>query len=230
MESLTISVACYKDDGNLTLLLTELTGLYTELSAKYDLHFLFVDDGSKDQSVSRLENFCRDKENCEIHVHAENQGFGTTFKEVFTLPKTDWVFFNTGDYQFPAKNFFLMQQEMHQADIILGERLLRNDNWKRKLNSKVYNGCVSLFMRQKVKDVNSILLFKSAVFETIHLKGNSAFVNAEFLLKADRQGYRIKTTTIEHRERLFGKGSGGKWSVIIPTMIDFIKYLVIRKN
>jgi glycosyltransferase involved in cell wall biosynthesis len=227
--SVTIAIATYNDEGSIEKVLLELDNLLFQMSSVFTFEILFVDDGSSDQSIKILEKYQLGKNNVKIHKNQINLGFGKTFKLLFTLPKSEWVFFNTGDNQFPMSNFEILLKEMDKADIIVGIRKLRKDNWKRRLNSRVYNWSINLFLNQKVSDVNSILLFKRMILDKIDLKGNSAFINAELILKADRQNIKIKTCQIEHRERNHGVGSGGKWHVIYPTIFDFLNYIVRRK-
>ncbi|MCB0540869.1 MAG: hypothetical protein KDE33_25370, partial [Bacteroidetes bacterium] len=110
-------------------------------------------------------------------------------------------------------------------DLIIGKRNKRSDNLYRRLNSKMYNLVISLLARKKITDVNSIVLFKSEILKNLNLKSTSAFINAEFILKALEKNYKFIEVPIIHQSRKHGRGSGGKWSVIKKVIKDVIKYM-----
>ena len=55
----------YNEEGNINLLYEAITKVAQELTADYDLEFVFINDGSRDKSLSILEQIAsKDKSWC----------------------------------------------------------------------------------------------------------------------------------------------------------------------
>jgi glycosyltransferase involved in cell wall biosynthesis len=222
--NVTFSIPAYNDADALRSLLEEIL-LIRYKYATHDYPVLIIDDCSSDNTLDVALDFADQHQNVQVIRHSKNYGFGLTFKEAFNLPKTDWVFFLTGDNQFPAENILTLQRDMGSNDIVIGRRAKRKDNLTRRINSKIYNMVISVIAGSKITDVNSTILFKKEILSKIELSSQSAFVNAEFLLKAIKSGYSFTETDVVHKERLHGVGSGGRISVIFPVIGDVLRYI-----
>jgi hypothetical protein len=224
---LTISIPTYNDNKSLIKLVDEAHAVCTEQKITFDI--LIVNDGSGDNTLEVAGQLAQKYNNISILNHEKNLGFGPTLKQVFTTPKTEWILFLPGDNQFPASNlntFFTLKDEY---DFVLGKRTIRKDSALRILYAGFYNRLVSLLGGYPVADVNGIVFFKTAIFEKVKLKSTSSFIHAELFLEANRNKYKVKEVAIIHKEREFGKGSGGKWTVIIPSVLDLFMYVLKKK-
>ncbi len=226
---LTISIPAYNDELSLLQLVEDIRVECEKHNIHYDI--LIINDGSSDNTAAVANSLSGKYNNISVFQHNRNLGFGPTLKEVFTSPTTEWILFLPGDNQFPASNLDTFLRYKNDFDFILGKRKIRKDNLLRLLYAGFYNRLVSFLSGHKVEDVNGIVFFKSVVFEKIRLRSVSSFIHAELFLEAKRNGYKVAEVAIEHREREFGKGSGGKWSVIVPSVIDLFFYVIKhRKN
>ena len=223
-KEITVSVPCYNDSGSLIAFHGQLVD-FASSNLDLRLFFLFIDDGSTDNTRAVLDEIKKRTPRCEIVYHRENLGFGPTFREAFTLPKTEYVFFIPADGQFPIKSLRDLASSIQDKDFVLGIRKIRKDNVYRRFNSMLYNRIVSMTAGVEIQDVNSIVLFRNNIVKNVFLKSNSAFVNAELVLEALKGGFRLGQVEIEHAPRRYGTGSGGKVSVIVPTALDFFRYL-----
>jgi len=221
--SVTLSIPVYNDASSLKTLTEEISS-FLDRHDSFEISILIIDDCSSDQTFDIANAFAGQNPNAQIIHHSENYGFGPTFKEAFYTPQSDWVFFLTGDNQFPVENLLRLQERMNDCNLIVGRRAVREDNWRRRMNSKIYNAVISLLARRKITDVNSTLLFRREILDKVELNSQSAFINAEFLLKAINSGYSFTEIDIIHKERLHGVGSGGKLNVIFPVIRDVLRY------
>lgn len=227
MKTLTISIPVYNDGNTIAQLIEEIFSLKNKLPL---FKILIINDGSSDNTLKVVKNLKEIYPDIEIANHSINLGFGSTIAEVVKLPDTEWIVFLSGDYQFPAKNILTLWNEKQNVDFILGVRKERKDSWNRKINSIIYNKIIELFSRRKVEDINSIFLCKSTIFKNIEFKSKSAFIHAEIIIRTIRRGNAFKTIKIEHQPRKHGKGSGGKLRIIIPTVIDLLRFILRGKN
>ncbi len=141
------------------------------------------------------------------------------------VPKSEWVLFLPGDNQFPVSNLLKFLKLKDDYDYILGIRKDRQDMIHRILYANIYSWLVSSLSGFKVTDVNSIVFFRSEIFDKINLKGNSGFVHAEFFIRSAKANFRMVEMEVLHQEREFGKGSGAKFTVALRIFRDLFLYL-----
>ncbi len=70
----TIIVPCYNESESLHFLANTLRGVEASLEDRYDLRFIFVDDGSADGTPSLLAKLFGHRSNCAIVSHPTNRG------------------------------------------------------------------------------------------------------------------------------------------------------------
>jgi glycosyltransferase involved in cell wall biosynthesis len=223
IQSLTISIPAYNDSQSLIKLVEECQTLCKQL--QLDFEMLIINDGSYDDTLKVAQDLANKYGNIKIVSHGKNLGFGETLKKVFMLPKTEWVLFLPGDNQFPVFNLIKFLEMKDNYDYILGFRKERKDTVNRKLYSLFYNRVVSFLSGYKVRDVNSIVFYRSKIFDVIQLKGNSAFVHAEFFIRTSKANFRIAEMEVLHQEREFGFGSGGNLKVAANAFRELFLYL-----
>lgn len=223
-QTITISIPCYNDMYSIQSLFQEL---YSQYGKQKHIHFLLIDDGSSDNTAQVLKRIQQKYKRVELICHTQNMGFGFTIKEAVTTPKTDVILFLPGDNQFRSDAAQALIDEIikSDADYILGIRKNRKDNIYRKFLSNGYNSLISTLSKHKVSDINSIFIVKRDALDGIQLKSKSAFIHAEIYLELYKSGKDRSTIIIPHHPRLHGKGSGGKLKTILPTVIEFFKYL-----
>ncbi len=226
---ITFSIPAYNDECTLENLVNECIDFANQYNFNY--RFLLIDDGSTDNTkfvIKKLEN---KYDFISAIYHPENLSFGPTLKEVFTLPKTEWICFLPGDHQFSAFDFLNPSLEFtNEYDFILGKRVKRADNIYRLIISKFYNFCISIISNTKVNDVNSSVLFKRKIVDSVIFKGRSAFVHAELYLNTYYQGFKIIEVPINHREREYGKAGGSKLKVLFATIRDMISFAINKQD
>jgi glycosyltransferase involved in cell wall biosynthesis len=222
MKSITISIPVYNNAETIFGLIVESSKILSLLTNDYEI--VVINDGSDDETMDVLQNIKDDK--VKVFTHNNNEGFGRTLKEVFTIPTKEWIFFIPGDGQISPKEIFKLKKYTNDYDLILGLRNNRQDGLLRKSISFLYNCLVSLVGFKLVRDVNSVVLCNKKVFEDIEIRSNSAFVHAEIFLKVVKRGFKICEVKIDHMKRKFGKSGAMKIKVIIYTIIDFVKYIM----
>lgn len=227
IQSLTISIPAYNDSRSLVKLVNESEALCRSLNIDFEI--LIVNDGSYDNTLKVAEDLAVKYGNIQVISHEKNLGFGETLKKVFMLPKTQWVLFLPGDNQFPVSNLLKFLEIKDNYDYILGYRKDRQDSNSRKLYSLFYNWLVCNLSGYQVKDVNSVVFYRSQILNKIQLKGKSAFVHAEFFISASREKFRIAEIEVLHQEREFGFGSGGNFRVMAGTIKELFLYIAKKK-
>jgi dolichol-phosphate mannosyltransferase len=219
---LTVSIPAYNDSISLRLLVNDIQSYFKKFDFRYGV--LIINDGSSDATHQVIEELKVQYTNVSSIHHEQNLGFGKTLKKVFTLPKSEWILFLPGDYQFTVENIDRFLMLKNQFDFMIGFRKTRKDNINRKLYSYVYNKLISSLFGYEVHDVNSIVFFKTSLLKSIILSSSSAFIHAELFIKMMKVQVKCVEIEVIHKKRAFGFGAGANLNVIFNTLKDLIKY------
>jgi polysaccharide deacetylase family protein (PEP-CTERM system associated) len=90
-QPVTIIVPCYNEELVLPYLGNTLRSVQTELSDRYELHFIFVDDRSTDDTRVVLERVFGDWNECRILRHERNQGVAAAIRTGLRHAETEVV-------------------------------------------------------------------------------------------------------------------------------------------
>lgn len=227
MTSITISIPAYNEAQNIGVLIEDVILEIRDIH-EFAFQILVIDDGSYDDTPKILSSLSKKYPIIKIHTHKKNMGFGQTIKEVFQMPKSDWVLFISGDNQFPASNIPILIEYIQEFDFILGYRAVRIDNYLRRFISYFYNKVISVIVKREIKDTSSIALVKFDLLQSLSLNSKSGFIHAEILLKSLKKGCKFIEVPILHNERSYGEASGGKLKTILFTIFELFKYSIGR--
>jgi len=221
ISSISIVIPAYNDETTVGRLIRDADALVRDLCNDYEI--VCTNDGSRDNTLSLLKEIAASLPKLKIINHEVNQGFGKTIRELYLSGTKDVILSLPGDYQYAPKELLTMAQGLKDHDLIIGLRVKRNDPPRRKLQSQVYNLMLRTLYGSRLKDVNSIKLFKRAILEKINLESQTAFVDAELCIRAQQAGFKVVEIPIEHLPRISQGASGGKLSVIWETFSDLVK-------
>ncbi len=214
LPSLSILIPAFNDEKTIGKVIGEA-------KAAKPSKIIIIDDGSTDTSEEILKKF----KGITLIMHPKNEGYGRTIKELYYSGNSDWLFTVPGDYQVGAKELLKLLPYTDSADMIIGWRKERKDPLSRLIQSAMYKSLLWILFGIQLHDVNSIRLIRRNMMDTIKLESNSAFVDAELAIKAIKAGLRILEVPISHRASVkTGRGGGGKWWTIVPTIWEMVKY------
>jgi glycosyltransferase involved in cell wall biosynthesis len=213
-------IPAYNDETTVGKLISDSEKVLQKFCPDYEI--IVTNDGSKDGTLAVLKNCAEENPRIRIINHEVNQGYGATIRELYRSGSKDLIFSLPGDYQYAPKELLVMSQGLRNHDFVIGLRLHRSDPWRRKLQSHVYNLMLRMIYGHRHKDVNSIKLFRRSILERVDLHSQSAFVDAELCIRAEKRGYKVVEIPIEHLPRLSQGASGGKISVISQTFKDLV--------
>lgn len=213
MPSLTIASSAYNEEESLERMVCHWLELVPSLADDYEI--LLVNDGSTDRTAEIMEKLRQANPHVRVIHHESNLGFrgfartlcDNATKELFVAISCD------GEYELEAIRP-MMRMVQDGYDVVIGVRKqLPNYNRYRKIVSRSYNRLVKLFFGNDFKDAGSLKLFRLSVLRSVDVISQSAFMNAERLIKAERSGFKIGTVEIEQHSRLGGRarGAGLKW-------------------
>jgi glycosyltransferase involved in cell wall biosynthesis len=221
LSSVSLIIPAYNDEETVGRLIDDADTLLSQVCSDYEI--VLVNDGSKDRTLSVIQSRVDTNPRVRLINHEHNKGFGYTIRELYLAGNKELIFSLPGDYQYAPKEILQMAKGLRDHDFVIGLRVNRNDPFRRKMQSRVYNLMLRTFYGHKHKDVNSIKLFRRSILDKIELLSYSPFVDAELCIRAERAGFRVIEIPIEHLPRMTQGASGGKFSVIWETFSDLFK-------
>ena len=228
IPSLTISIPAYNEEAALGGVLEEAHHTLNEL--EIDGEILVIDDGSRDATAAIAQRWADADRRIRIVRHERNMGFGVTLREIFQLPVKDWIFFVPGDGQIPVREVRPLLARAHESPFLLGWRRDRADPASRRVQAHLYNLVISLVLGRRIHDVDSVVLARRDVVQSITLRARSVFLHAELVLEAERRCVRVLEVPIAHRPRQGGAPQGARPGTILRTIRDVARYVVDRRR
>ena len=176
------------------------------LTAEYEI--LVIDDGSTDATAAVAAAQARQRPAVRILRQPRNLGYGAALRRGFQAASKSLVAFTDADCQFDVRELDRLVLLARHHDIACGYRIERQDPWRRKLYSKVYNGLVRLLLGTGVRDCDcAFKLFRRELVQSLPLTTDGFFINAELLAQARLRGQSIVEVGVTHRPRLHGQST-----------------------
>jgi polyisoprenyl-phosphate glycosyltransferase len=206
MKKLSIIVPCYNEQENVQLFFQETEKNVIEIPV--EVEYVFVDDGSKDQTLSVLRNLA--EKNKSVHYISFSRNFGkeSAILAGFQYSSGDAVILIDADLQHPPSLIPIMWRLYEEGyDQVIAKRNRKGENFvRRKLSNLFYrmaNRLVEVTMTSGVGDFR--LLSRRALDALLRLTEYNRFSKGLFAWI----GFHEKI--IEYDNQLRANGSG-KWS------------------
>jgi len=217
-----VVVPLFNEEANVPILQSELRAALGGL----DHEIIFVDDGSIDRTVERIENAV----NVRVLRFAKNAGQTAAIYAGLQTARGATAVLIDGDLQNdPADIPKLLAEISRGADLVCGYRAQRKDTLVKRLTSRVANFVRSRFTKDGVRDTGCTLkaMRRECVGALVPFKGMHRFIPA--LIKA--AGYRLVEIPVNHRPRRFGRTKYGLGNRALRATIDMfgVRWLLSRR-
>ena len=190
-----------------------------------DFELIVVNDGSKDSTLTIVEEIATQNPRVHIINHPVNQGYGAALVSGFESANKDLTFFMDSDGQFDIHDLQRFFPFIDEYDAVLGYRIDRQDTWLRKLNAWGWKMLVRLVLGLHVRDIDcAFKLYRSQFFREHPLETRSAMINTEILYKFTRAGYTYTQLGVRHLPRRSGRATVAKPAVIARAFHELFVY------
>ena len=226
MYEFTIIVPVYNEEENLKRVEKELLA-YTKIATKTTA-ILFVNDGSKDNSQSLIEEICNKNESFHFISFKQNRGLSAAIKAGFDHVESALVGYIDSDLQIAPEDFNLLLEHIGEYDLVTGVRSERKDKFVKNMSSKIANGIRRAFTNDGMDDTGCPLkVIKTDYAKRIPMfKGLHRFLPAMILL----QNGKVLQVPVKHFPRIAGKAHFGLWNRLIGPLMDCFAYLWMKKK
>ena len=219
---LSVVVPVMNEVENAVPLLTEICAA---LRGKVAFEVLFVDDASKDATVASLKAAQASTPELRVLKHAKNSGQSRAVRSGVLAARGTLIATLDGDGQNDPADIpnLLSVWRREQAGapvlgLVAGQRRKRQDNFMKRLASRVGNGVRQWLLQDNTRDTGcGLKLFSREAFLRLpYFDHLHRFMPALML----REGYRIAHVDVNHRPRSHGVSKYGTLDRLLVSLAD----------
>ena len=220
--AVSVIVPLFNEEENISILQSELRAALDGV----DYEIVFVDDGSVDCTVERIET----APNVRLIRFEKNTGQSAALYAGLHAALGANAILIDGDLQNdPADIPRLLAEIARGADLVCGYRINRQDTLVKRLTSRIANAVRSRFTKDGVRDTGCTLkaIRRECISALVPFKGMHRFIPA--LIKG--AGYRLVEIPVNHRPRRFGQSKYGLGNRALRATIDMfgVRWLLSRR-
>ena len=220
--AVSVIVPLYNEEENVPILQAELRAALRGV----DHEFIFVDDGSADRTVERIEA----APNLRVIRFEKNAGQSAAIYAGLQAARGAILVLIDGDLQNdPADIPKLVGEVSRGADLVCGYRAQRRDTGVKRLTSRIANAVRSRYTKDGVRDTGCTLkaMRRECVGALVPFKGMHRFIPALI----NDAGYRLVEIPVNHRPRRFGQTKYGLGNRAVRATIDMfgVRWLLSRR-
>jgi dolichol-phosphate mannosyltransferase len=220
--AVSVVVPLFNEEENVPILQAELTSALAGL----DYEIIFIDDGSRDGTVSRITPDSR----VRVLQFERNAGQSAAMYAGLQATHGAVAVLIDGDLQNdPADIPRLLAEVERGADLVCGYRAQRKDTVVKRITSRVANFVRSRFTKDGVRDTGCTLkaMKRECIAALVPFKGMHRFIPA--LVKG--AGYRLVEIPVNHRPRKFGQSKYGLGNRAWRATMDMfgVRWLLSRR-
>jgi glycosyltransferase involved in cell wall biosynthesis len=196
-----------------------------------DYEIVIVDDASTDGCGALADKLAELYPVIKVIHHPVNRKLGGALKTGFAGATKQYLLYMDSDLPLDFADVCAAIPKIGNADMLIGYRKTRDESFRRKFISTVYNRMIRLMFGLKVRDVNfSFKLFKREVFQQIILESEGSFIDAELLIEAYKKGYVIREVGLNYYPRVAGVSTLASNSVIKKILVEMWHYYRRQKS
>src|SRR6266571_3194453 len=222
LPAVSVIVPLFNEEENMSILQSELKAAL----AGIDHEMIFVDDGSIDRTLERIET----APNVRVIRFEKNTGQSAAIYAGLQAAHGAIAVLIDGDLQNdPADIPRLLAEIDRGADLVCGYRARRKDTLLKRLTSRIANFVRSRFTKDYVRDTGCTLkaMRRECMTALVPFKGMHRFIPA--LVKG--AGYQLVEIPINHRPRRFGQSKYGLGNRAVRATLDMfgVRWLLSRR-
>jgi dolichol-phosphate mannosyltransferase len=223
---ISIIVPVFNEAENILPLWAEVSAALGATGRSYEL--VFVDDGSTDATWERIQEARRQDARVRGLKHARNAGQSAAVWTGLQATTSPIIASLDGDRQDDPAELPQMLGLLGEADFVSGMRLQRQDNWRRRVSTRVARWARRTVLGADFRDTGCAL----RVFRREVLTGVFAFNGWHRFLPilVAGGGFRTREIPVTHRPRVAGVSKYGVWNRLWRGLFDLFGVAWVQKR
>jgi dolichol-phosphate mannosyltransferase len=228
---LSIVVPVHNETDNLKPLIEEIEAA---VAAVADYEIIYIDDGSTDDTLIRLEALMGQHPRLRVLRHIRCCGQSTALRSGILAARGRVIATLDGDGQNDPANIPGMLVALKalgttgKGGMVAGHRRKRKDTGWRKLSSRIANGIRAALLQDETPDTgcglkvfDRVLFLEMPYFDHMH-----RFLPA----LAQRAGGRVVSVEVNHRPRTMGQSKYGTWHRLWVGIWDILGVMWLQRR
>jgi dolichol-phosphate mannosyltransferase len=207
-KTVTVVIPIFNEYEGIPFLVDSLNEFFGQ-NSQLDAEVIFVNDGSRDNSVERLGSMSHKNYKARVISFSRNFGSHAALRAGISHASGDYICFNYADLQDPLELVIRMKDLMDQGhDIIWAQRESTKVPWGEKMFSKFYASLMKKFAFKNFPEKGfDIVMFNKKVAGEVN---KNVEANSSIFLQILGMGFRQTNITYKKRERQTGVS---KWTL-----------------
>lgn len=220
-----VIIPVFNERDSVGLLISSLKGVLHFLGGGYEI--IFVNDGSSDDTLERLQAIAKTDPWLEVINFKENQGQGRALEEGFRKAGGEVVITMDADLQNDPADISLLISKVNEGyDLVCGWRYSRKDNFIKIIKSRIANFLQRRITGLKLHDMScTFRAYRRNILNGIAFNGRFDFSLLPYII-SQRHRVKIAEVKIRHNRRKFGVTKYKVLDTILGTMFSYMKLLV----
>lgn len=226
-KKVSIVVPLLDEEESIRPLYQEIRKALRTVSSDYEI--LFIDDGSKDKSLSIIKDLSRSDNKVHYFSFRSNYGKSAALHVAFKNVTGDAVITMDADLQDdPAEIPNLLKKLEEGYDLVSGWKKKRFDPFIKKFTSKFFNFVTRILSGVKLHDFNcGLKAYRKAVVQSLDVYGE---MHRYLPVLAKWKGFSISEIVVKHHPRRYGKTKFGvsrffKGFIDLITVIFTVRFI-----
>lgn len=213
---LTVIIPVYNEAENIGHLFDELFPVLRGLDRVFEV--ICIDDASTDNSTSVLDELAQKYTELKVVRHILNCGQSAASATGFASARGSVIITMDGDQQNDPADIPMLLNALDSVDAVCGVRKKREDDWVKRISSRIGNGFRNMVTGDNISDAGCALraLRKDALKELPVFNGMHRFLPTLLRL----QGYTVKEISVNHRPRTRGVTKYGIGNRMFRGLVD----------
>jgi phenylacetate-CoA ligase len=208
MSDLSVIVPCFNEENNIEVLALRILDSFNKNSIKGEI--IFVNDGSSDKTLIKIERLSRQLNNIFVINHVKNLGITEAWSSGLKISHGRYIVTIDADLQYKPEDIMQLYNQItkNNYDLVQGWRKEYKDkNLFRRFLSRALSRILNILFFKRINDIkSSFVIYKRDVFFDI-LKSRREFRTFQhfFILCALRKGYSLRQVPITFYPRMRGE-------------------------
>jgi len=180
--------------------------IYSELSPLVRMQFIVCEDGSVDETKDVLRRVAEEIP-AKLLLSTDRKGYSRAVQDGMLEADAPYLLCLDSDGQCDPKDFRKFWAAREDADVLIGRRVDRADNWMRKTMSRVFYGIWKALYRCPIHDPSCpYMLARREVIRELAPQMGAMQQGFwwEFMARVHRLGFSIREFPVHHRDRAAG--------------------------